>query len=50
MLITFANRLNPDQARHNVGPDLDSNCLTLTGGTLSLKDVFENVDFEEKDH
>ena len=26
---TFANSLDPDQARQNVGPDLDSNCLTL---------------------
>ena len=29
MLITFANSLNLDQARQNVGPDLDPNCLTL---------------------
>ena len=29
LLITFANNLDPDQARHFVGPDLDSNCLTL---------------------
>ena len=28
-LITFANSLDPDQARQNVGPDLDPNCLTL---------------------
>ena len=27
-LITFANSLDPDQARQNVGPDLDPNCLT----------------------
>ena len=26
---TFANRLDPDQARHVVGPDLDPTCLTL---------------------
>ena len=26
--ITFANSLDPDQARQNVGPDLDPNCLT----------------------
>ena len=25
----FANSLDPDQARQNVGPDLDTNCLTL---------------------
>ena len=29
LLITFANSLNPDQDRHNVGPDLDPNRLTL---------------------
>ena len=28
LLITFANSLEPDQARHNVAPDLDPNCLT----------------------
>ena len=29
LLITFANSLDPDQARQNVGPDLDLNCLTV---------------------
>ena len=29
LLITFANSLDPDQARQNVGSDLDPNCLTL---------------------
>ena len=29
LLITFANSLDPDQARQNVGPDLDPNCLKL---------------------
>ena len=28
LLITFANSLDPDQARQNVGPDLDHNRLT----------------------
>ena len=28
LLITFAISLDPDQARHFVGPDLDPNCLT----------------------
>ena len=28
LLITFANSLDPVQARQNVGPDLDPNCLT----------------------
>ena len=27
--MTFANSLDPDQAQQNVGPDLDSNYLTL---------------------
>ena len=29
LLITFANSLDPDQARQNVGPDLEPSCLTL---------------------
>ena len=29
LLITFANSLDTDQARQNVGPDLDPNCLML---------------------
>ena len=29
LLLIFANSLDPDQARHVVGPDLDPNCLTL---------------------
>ena len=29
LLITFANSLDPDQARQNVGSDLDLNCLRL---------------------
>ena len=28
LLKTFANSSDPDQARQNVGPDLDPNCLT----------------------
>ena len=31
LLITFANSLDPDQARQNVGPDLDPSCLTPRG-------------------
>ena len=27
LLITFANNLDPDQARQNLEPDLDPNCL-----------------------
>ena len=29
LLITIANSLDPGQARQNVGPDLDPDCLTL---------------------
>ena len=29
LLIAFANKLDPDQVRRKVGPDLDPNCLTL---------------------
>ena len=28
LLIIFVNSLDPDQARQNVGPDLNFNCLT----------------------
>ena len=28
LLVTFANSFDADQARHNVRPDLDPNCLT----------------------
>ena len=38
--IIFANNLEPDQDRQNVGPDLDPNCLTLSGSVperVSLK-------------
>ena len=41
LLITFTNSLDPDQARQNVGPDLDPNCLTL-------KDFLKGVDFENQ--
>ena len=29
LLLTFANSLDPDEARLYVGPDLDPSCLTL---------------------
>ena len=35
LLITFANSLEPDQARQNVAPALDPNCLTV----LIIKEV-----------
>ena len=37
------NSLDPDQARQNVGPDLDPNCLTLM---VFLKEFIEKDDFE----
>ena len=43
-LISFANSLDLDQARHFVRPDLDPNCLTLIA---FLKEFFEKVDFEK---
>ena len=50
MLITFANRLEPDQAPHFVekffqGFYLDPNYLTLI---VFLKEFFKKVDFEKK--
>ena len=40
MLITFASSLDPDQARQNVWPDLDTSMVIL-------KEFFEKVDFEK---
>ena len=31
LLITFANSLDPDQARQNVGPDLDPKWFDIDG-------------------
>ena len=45
LLTTFANSLDQGQARQNVGPDLDPNCLTLI---VFLKEFFKKVDFEKK--
>ena len=45
LLITFANSLDQDQARQNVGPDLGPNCLTLWW--YSWKNFFERVNFKE---
>ena len=44
LLMTFANSLDPDQDRKDVGPDLDPNCLTLI---VLLKEFFKKVDFEK---
>ena len=44
MLKTFSNSLYPDQARQNVGPDLDPNCLNLM---VLPKEFFNKVDFEK---
>ena len=45
LLITFANSLDPDQDRQNVGPDLDPNYLTLI---VFPKEIFEKIFFENK--
>ena len=39
LLISFAKSLDPDQARQNVGPDLDPNCLTLGLKKSSIQSV-----------
>ena len=41
LLKTFAYRLDPDQARQNIGPDLDPICL------IYLKYFFKKVDFQK---
>ena len=47
-LITFANTLDPDQARQNVGPDLNPNLFDIL--MVFLKENFDNVNFENKKH
>ena len=39
LVITFANSLDPDQARHSVGPDLGSNCFNTL--MVFLKEFFQ---------
>ena len=46
LLIPFGSNLDPDQARQNVGSDLDPNHLTLI---LLLKEIFEKVNFEKSE-
>ena len=44
--ISFANNLDPDQARRNVGPGLDPKCLTLM---VFLKKCFlQNISADDK--
>ena len=48
---TFANSLNLDQARHNVGPDLDPSSLTLwwySWKNLSKQLFFEKISRRQK--
>ena len=44
----FANRLGPDQARQNVGPDLDPISNGSDTQMVFLKEFFENVILETK--
>ena len=41
----FANSLDPDQTRQNVGPDLDLNCLTLM---VFMKKLMKKKNKQEK--
>ena len=45
LLITFANSLDTDQDRQNVGPDLDPNYFYIL--IVFLKEFFEKVNFEK---
>ena len=48
LVINYADSLYPDQVRHNVGPDLNPNCLTLFW--FSCKYFSKKVDFEKVNH
>ena len=42
--VNLADSLDPDQAGHEVGTDLATNCLTLI---IFLKEFYKKVDFEK---
>ena len=42
LLICLANSLDADQGQHNIGPDLNPNCLTL-----SVPEYLEKINFEQ---
>ena len=44
--VAFANSLEPDQNRYNVGPDLDPNCLSLCM-IVFLKEFLKKGNFEK---
>ena len=44
LLITFANSMDPEQARQNVWPDLEPTCLTLM---IFLKEIFKKVNLKK---
>ena len=46
LLIAFANSLEPDQDRQNVGPDLDPNGLTLL--IVILKEFLKKLILKKK--
>ena len=47
LLITFSNSLDPDQDRHDICPDLNTNHLTLI---VFQKEVFEKVSRRQEKH
>ena len=49
LLVIFANNLNPDQDRQNVGPDLDSNRLTLNQ-IVFLKEFLKKSILKKSQH
>ena len=46
LLITFANSLDPDQDRQNVGPDPGPNHLTVL--KVFMKELLKKLKFEKK--
>ena len=47
LLIAFANSLNPEKGRQNLGPDLDPNHLTFWYKVF-MKELFKKVDLKKK--
>ena len=51
LLLIFSYSLNPDQARQNIGPDLDPKCFTLhVPAERFLENFILNKSTDDKNH
>ena len=47
LLMSFENSLDPDQAWHIVGPDLDPYCLQICSVLVFIKELFEKLNLKK---